>query len=140
MEQQNKRPRLLATLLILTFLGSGITLFSNTIIFGFFHSFQNIFSAQGKINFLGSEMDLSSFLSISRNFYLLQALFSALSLSGAILMWNFRKVGFHLYAMAQIVLLIIPKLFISGLPFPAFELSISALFVYLYYKHLQLMS
>ncbi len=140
MEQPKQRPRLLAVICILTFLGSGMTLFSNTVIFAFFHQFQDVLGMQGKINFLGSEMDLSSFLSISRNFYLLQALFSALSFSGAVLMWNFRKVGFHLYAIAQIILLIIPKLFIPGLPFPAFELSISALFIYLYYKHLQFMS
>ena len=138
MEQQ-ERPRLLAVICILTFIGSGMTLFSNTMIFTFFDQFKAIFSSQGGLNFLGTKMDVGSLLNINPSFYLLQALFSASSLAGAILMWNFRKIGFHLYTSAQIFMLIIPKLFLPALPFPVFELSVSALFVYLYYKHLPLM-
>ncbi len=138
MEQQ-ERPRLLAVICILTFIGSGMTLFSNTMIFTFFDQFKAIFSSQGGLSFLGTKMDVGSLLNINPSFYLLQALFSASSLAGAILMWNFRKIGFHLYTSAQIFMLIIPKLFLPALPFPVFELSVSALFVYLYYKHLPLM-
>ena len=139
MEQQTERPRLLAVICILTFIGSGMTLFSNVMIFTFFDQFKAVFSSGGGLQFLGTKMDVGSLLEISPLFYFLQAIFSALSLTGAILMWNFRKTGFHLYAVAQIVMLIIPKFFIHALPFPAFELSVSALFVYLYYKHLPLM-
>ncbi len=139
MEQPTERPRLLAVICILTFIGSGMTLFSNTMIFTFFDQFKTIFASQGGLEFLGTKMDVGSLLDISPLFYLLQATFSALSLAGAIMMWNFRKTGFHLYAVAQILMLIIPKLFLPALPFPVFELSVSALFVYLYYKHLPLM-
>ena len=139
MEQPTERPRLLAVICILTFIGGGMTLFSNTMIFAFFDQFKTVFASQGGLEFLGNKIDLSTLLDISPVFYLLQAVVSALSLAGAIMMWNLRKTGFHLYAVAQIVMLIIPKLFLPALPFPVFELSVSALFVYLYYKHLPLM-
>jgi hypothetical protein len=139
MEEPIQRPRLLAVICILTFLGSGMALFSNAMLWLFYDQFRNLFSTQESLNFLGSQMDIKGLLDLSRNFYLLQALFDALSLTGAIMMWNFRKIGFHFYVTAQLVLLIIPKLYIHGLPFPAFELSLTALFIYLYYKHLDLM-
>lgn len=138
-EQTPERARLLTILCILTFIGSGMTLFSNAIIYVMFDQFKAIFISHPNMQLLGIKMDMSSFLNLNPVFFLLQALFSALALAGAFLMWNLRKLGFHLYVIAQLVLLTIPKLFISHLPFPFFELSISAVFVYLYYKHLVLM-
>jgi hypothetical protein len=72
-------------------------------------------------------------------YYLFQGLFYGLSLAGAIFMWNFRKPGFHMYTVAQIVLLILQQVYLPSLPFPAFEMLISALFVYFYARHLSLM-
>ena len=139
MMEQAERPRLLAVICILTFLGSGMTLFSNAMLTLFYDQFRQLFGGQESLDFLGNQMNISGLLDISRSFYLLQALFAGLSLTGAILMWNFRKIGFHFYALAQLIMLIIPKLYIHGLPFPVFELSITALFIYLYFKHLHLM-
>jgi len=139
MDQQIERPRLLAVLCILTFIGSGMTLFSDATVYVFFDNFQSIFASQPNLNFLGNTINMGSLLNINPLFFLFQALLAAMALTGARLMWNFRKIGFHIYAMAQILILIIPKFFITGLPFPAFELSLSALFTYLYFKHLSLM-
>jgi hypothetical protein len=77
--------------------------------------------------------------STNPTYYLFQGLFYGLSLAGAIFMWNFRKPGFHMYTVAQIVLLILQQVYIPSLPFPAFEMLISALFVYFYARHLSLM-
>ncbi len=138
-EQEIKKPDLLKVLLILTFVGSGLTMFSNLVIFGFFDQIKVMFATQGSYSFLGTKMDLTPFFNLNPAFYLIQGLLSALSLTGAVLMWGLRKIGFHFYALAQISLLIVPKLFIRGLPFPGFELLISFLFVYLYYKFLRIM-
>ncbi len=138
-EQEIKKPDLLKVLLILTFIGSGLTMFSNLIIFGFFDQIKVMFATQGSYSFFGTKMDLTPFFNLNPAFYLIQGLLSALSFAGAIFMWDLRKIGFHFYALAQISLLIVPKLFIRGLPFPGLELLISFLFVLLYYKFLKIM-
>ncbi len=139
MEQEIKKPDLLKVLLILTFVGSGLTMFSDLIIFGFFDQIKVMIATQGSYSFFGTKMDLTPFFNLNPAFYLIQGLLSALSFSGAVFMWELRKIGFHFYALAQISLLIVPKLFIRGLPFPGFELLISFLFVFLYYKFVKIM-
>ncbi len=140
MEQENKKPQLLKILLILTFVGSGLTMFSNLFLFGFFNQIKTLLAAQGSsYSFLGTTMDLTPFFEINSVFYLIQGLLSGLALTGAIFMWDMKKIGFHFYTLAQISLLIVPKLFIRGLPFPGMELLISFMFVYFYYKFLKVM-
>jgi len=140
MEQENIKPRLLKVLLILTFIGSGLTMFSNLFLFGFFNQIKAMIAIQGSsYSFLGTTMNLAPFFEINSVFYLIQGLLSGLALTGAIFMWDMKKMGFHFYALAQISLLIVPKLFIRGLPFPGMELLISLLFVYFYYKFLKIM-
>ncbi len=132
-----KRPDLLTVLCILSFIGGGLALLSNILIYLFNDEMRTVLSSQNFQTFMGAKLNFSMFLTISPSFFLLQALFSALSIIGVALMWKMSQMGFHLYTTAQIVLLIIPKLFISGLPFPWFELSLSLLFVYLYGKSLK---
>jgi len=140
MEQEKKKPELLKILLILTFIGSGLTMFSNLFLFGFFNQIKAMLAAQGSsYSFMGTTMDLAPFFQISPAFYLIQGLLSVVSLTGAILMWDLKKIGFHFYAVAQISLLIVPKIFIRGLPFPGTELLISFFFVYFYYRFLKIM-
>ncbi len=140
MEQENNKPQLLKVLLILTFIGGGLTMFSNLFIFGFFNQIKAMLATQGSsYSFMGTTMNLSPFFQISSAYYLIQGFLSGMSLTGAIFMWDMRKVGFHFYTLAQICLLIVPKLFIHGLPFPGMELLISFLFVYFYYKFSKIM-
>ncbi len=139
---EKKLPQLLKILLILTFIGSGLTLFSNFIIFLFFQPMKAMLESQGSLDtyqFMGTTMDLKPFFSISPYFYFTQALLSALSLAGAILMWQLKKIGFHLYTIAQLCLLIVPQLFVRGMPFPGMELLLSGLFVFYYSRFLKIM-
>ena len=143
MYQEKEIPRLLKILLILTFIGSGLTLFSNSFIFILFQPIKAMLTAQGggyTYSFMGTTMDLKPFFDLSPYFYLIQALLSGVSLLGAVLMWQLKKVGFHLYTIAQICMLIVPKLFIRGLPFPAMELLISFLFVFYYSRFIKIMN
>jgi hypothetical protein len=139
MEQDQKRPLLLTILCILTFVGSGLTLFSNTVIYLMFDQFRTLFASHPNMDFLGTKMDFSFIFNLNRLYFLFQGVFSGLAFAGAFLMWNLKKSGFHLYVLSQLILLIIPELFIPHFPFPFFQLSLSFFFVYFYYKHLSLM-
>jgi hypothetical protein len=78
-------------------------------------------------------------LTVNPMFYLLQAVLFLFSLIGAYLMWNLKKSGFHLYAIAQILLLIIYKVFMTSAPFPLIPMLITITFILLYYRNLQFM-
>ena len=139
MGQNPKRPVLLTIFCILTFVGSGLTLFSNTVIYLMFDQFKILFTSHPNMEFLGTKMDFSFIFNLNRLYFLFQGIFSGLAFAGAFLMWNLKKNGFHLYLLSQLILLIIPELFIPHLPFPFFQLSVSFLFVYFYYKLLPFM-
>lgn len=139
-QQQQEVPVLLKVLCVLTFIGSGLTFFSNTVVYVLYKQFVEFFSQHTDLTWMGTKMDFSFFLDINPIYFLLIGLFSAMSFTGAVYMWKLKKVGFHLYAIAQIILLIIPKLFIPQLPFPVFQLAISGLFVYFYSINLKFMA
>lgn len=134
-----ERPVLLKVLCILTFIGSGLSFLSNASVYVFFDWFKDLFLNHSDMIWMGSKMDFSSLFQINRFYFLLSAILFLLSLVGAMYMWKLNKVGFHLYTLAQIALLIIPKFFIPSYPFPLFPILFSGLFVYLYYSHLRWM-
>lgn len=97
----------------------------------------------GSFDFLAEDIDLSALeilISVNSIYFVFQAILFALALYGAYLMWNLKKTGFHFYTISQIVLLILPQIFLSGMPFPTFELLLSLIFVILYAKNLQYMN
>lgn len=136
------KPGLLKILCILTFIGAGLSGISNFIMFLTVDMIREAYE-NGIFDFLDDETMLDAMelmLSANSIFFIFQALLLALSVYGAYLMWNLKKIGFHFYTIAQIVLLIVPQILLSGLPFPTFELIISLIFVTLYAKNLQYMS
>jgi hypothetical protein len=78
-------------------------------------------------------------MAAGRWFFLSTAVFCALSLAGAIKMWYLQKLGFHLYTIAQIILLIIPMLFIHGSAEILLQAMISGIFVFAYASNLKYM-
>ena len=140
MNETKNRPELLTILCILTFIGSGTSLLANGVLYLMFDQLKELIEQQSVFSLMGSDVDLSFLLDIKSGFFLSQLLIYTLSLYGAVQMFQLRKIGFHLYTIAQIALLIIPKIFVPVLPFPFFELMVSAVFVYLYYKNLHLMT
>lgn len=137
-EQPKKRTDLLTVLCILTFIGSGMSMIANSLLFLTIEPVKELLEQESTYSFLGTEINMDFLLEISPVFFLLQSLTLLVSIIGATQMWQLKKTGFHLYTVSQILLLILPKLFISGLPFPTLELLISASFVYLYAKSLSL--
>lgn len=138
-ENQQYRPTLLTVLLVLTYIGSGLSFFANTFIYVLFDPLKAYFLKNPVLDWMGTKLDFSFFPNLQPAFFLLQGLLAAMALAGALYMWKLKKVGFHLYTLSQLILLIIPKLFIPDAPFPLQQLAISGLFVYLYYNHLKLM-
>jgi len=78
-------------------------------------------------------------LKVNRWFFIFQAIFLSLSLFGAIQMWNLRKFGFHLYAISQIMLLIVPMLFIRGSGETLPQAMVSGIFIFAYASNLRYM-
>ena len=71
-------------------------------------------------NLLNAEA-LDILKNVNKSYYFFQFLYFSLSVLGALLMWNLRKIGFHTYTVAQILLLINVKIFLPFLPFPWFS-------------------
>jgi hypothetical protein len=133
---ESKRPLLLTVLCILTFIGSGLNIFSSLFIGIFFEQFVSVaLEIAEKFNLPGVE----SITQAPRLFFFSSALFYIGSLAGAVFMWNMRKIGFHIYTVSQILLIIAPMYFMK-LPGPSLlEVILSALFIILYSIHLRLM-
>ena len=97
----------------------------------------------GDFEFLGENLNLEAIellIGVSRSYFIFQASVFAVSIYGAYLMWNLKKVGFHIYTVAQITLIIISQVFLPNLPFPLFEIMISLVFITFYARTLKFMN
>jgi len=127
---------LLRILCIFTFVGSGLALFSYGII-GLVHSY---FSAN--LNLIPDEQNrelIELMLSAGRTFFFLNTILYAISFAGAVLLWRMRKVGFHLYTASQLLLLILPLIYIKGFPMPGITIFLTFLFIWGYSGFLKFM-
>ncbi|MCD4747483.1 MAG: hypothetical protein K8R58_14395, partial [Bacteroidales bacterium] len=102
-EKSYKRPDLLTVLCILTFIGSGIRAFSS---FFISISYNEAITFWEETEFNIPEMEI--IMSGGKGFFVTGFIFYTVALFGAIQMWKLKKIGFHLYTVAQILLLILP--------------------------------
>lgn len=141
-EQKPSRPELLKILCILTFIGSGLSLISNSLMFLTIDIIKEFYE-NGEFDFLSNSMNMEALeilISVKRSYFVLQAFVFAASLYGAYLMWNLRKAGFHLYSISQLLLVILTQIYLPNLPFPFFELMISLVFITFYARNLKHMT
>jgi hypothetical protein len=125
-----KRPTLLSVLCILTFVFSGIgglwdlitLLFSDKII-ELLKSTPNYDDAT-----MGSAIIL---LQAGWLYYLISFVLTACAIFGAILMWRLKKLGFHFYALSNLVLLFVPLL-ILGITISWEGILFTSIFIALY--------
>ena len=128
-QEQEKRPTLLIVLCILTFIGSGLNAFSNLMVFIFYDASMK-FAAEMVKALKISGMDI--FLSTKPAYFAATSLISVVAVAGAILMWQARKLGFHIYTISQILVILAPMYFFR-LPGPdLFSVLLSGIFVLLY--------
>ena len=140
-QKQEFRSQLLTVLCILTFIGSGISLFANGFLYitldvvreayasGMFEQFEGTFEMEA----------VELFLNVNPLFFLVQSTLYFFSIIGALQMWTLKKAGFHIYTISQISMLIAYSFFLPVLPFPFFAAFITLTFVLLYLRNLQFM-
>ena len=130
-----QRPEILTTLCILTFIGSGMALFLFMLVY---LSFDDLLLIMDDIT---EEIPYTEeIFSGGKRFFLTGSLLYSISLAGAIQMWKLNKLGFHLYAVAQIFILILPVVMIKSNPIPLLGIAITGAFIYGYYTNLKYMS
>jgi hypothetical protein len=123
LEKLNKslqRPPFLSALCLLTFIGSSIGFIGYFLAALFFEKTSEIII---KYSSWHSTEVISPVY-----FTLLMALF-ALSLTGAIRMWKFHRDGFFLYVFAQLVLLVLPVLWINPQAFSETNAIFTTIFI-----------
>ncbi len=136
-EAKDKRPNMLTVLCILTFIGSGLNAFSNLMVFLFFDASMAL-AAELVKTFKLPGMEL--FLEAKPIYFAVTALINALAVAGAIRMWQLHKHGFHIYTVAQILVILAPMYFFR-IPGPDFfSIILSGVFVVLYGSNLKKMS
>jgi len=124
-EQQvevKKRPAFLTVLCILTFIGSGLVLLGGLLVILAGAALSEFFaSIPGMTQATGNIMPL-----------IISVVFSAVSLFGAIMMWQLKKLGFYIYVAAQVIMV--------AFSFSVMGLIFTLLFIVLYFlnfKHMK---
>ena len=136
-----ERPSWLMVLCILTFIGSGISCLGYFLFTGIYSSLPMIMeqARDMMVSIYGDKVDVSQALVVQpRMYYMLLCLLYAASVTGAAFMLGLRKVGFHIYTVAQALLLVAPVLFVH-LPFDVGGLLVTVAFVLLYATFLKQM-
>ncbi len=127
---------LLKVLCVFTFVGSGLGFISYGII-GLVHDF---FSKN--LSLIPDEQNrelIEIMLSGGRMFFFLNAVLYGVSFTGSIFLWRMKKIGFHFYTASQLLLLILPLLYIKGFPMPGTSIFLAILFIWGYGGFLKFM-
>ena len=124
-----KRPPNLMLLCILTFIGSGISAISSLFVV---MAYDIMPMAVEQSPIPGAKEMMELVMAAGRSFFIYMGLLYGLSVLGAFFMWKLNKKGFHLYTVAQLLMIIVPLLMISGYqtPFPTILLTASFILAY----------
>ena len=76
-------------------------------------------------------------LALPRGYHLGLAALWALSFTGCLLMWKYRRTGFHCYTLAQLLLLLLPMLFLGKSAQILGDAMFAALFIFFYWRLLK---
>lgn len=128
-----KHKTYLHILLVLSIIGSGTMLLSNTMMAIMLPELKTFYEANGSMfpEQLTTMFDMT--FAVPRLYYALSALLAALSLAGVIMMWSLRSAGFHCYTLAQLLMLIVPVLFLGGAYLSFGDIMLTVLFVVTYW-------
>lgn len=131
-----KRLPSLTFLCILTFIGSGVSALSSVFVV-LAYDIMPMAVEQSPIP--GSKEMMELVIAAGRSFFVYMGLLYSLSLLGAIFMWKLNKKGFHLYTLAQLLLLIVPLLMLTGYKTPFSTIILTASFILSYGVNLRFM-
>ena len=148
-ETKKQRPVFLSVICILTFIGSGWGALSSlfSLIVGTSgNSFDAMYSMMGSnpemADMMSSTMDyLQTTITYGTQISVIQLVLTIISLIGAIMMFRLKRLGFYLYAAAQVVMLFVMPYFAgySWIVLASFIVSavFAALFIILYAVNLK---
>ena len=144
-QEPAKRPEMLSVLCVLSFINAVWSALSNFISFAFYDTFQSLFAqmaaGEGIYEDMAEQMGDSweimtqaseMAFSIGRGYYFLEMVLYVASFVGVLMMWKLQKRGFHIYAIAQILMLIVITVFTKITFGPVLW---TALFIAMYYPH-----
>ncbi len=106
-----KRSKTLTVLCILSFIGSGFSALGALIYALLFDKFLDFYSSNDSDLY---RMMYDSLAILSPGYFLTELIFTIASLIGVIFMWKLRKIGFHTYTIANILILSLPLFFGVG--------------------------
>ncbi len=133
--RKKKRPELLTLLLILTFISSGIhSIAYLSVVF-----LKDLLLLSYELNSMDT-MEIVEFLKMPASYFQLNLLFTITALAGAIFMWIFKKIGFHIYSLSKIALLFIMTIYTPFNTNFLFPILTTSLFILLYYRHIKYLS
>jgi hypothetical protein len=137
--QPGQRPTLLTVLCVLSFIGSGMGAVSNLFVY-LVHPTLITLIESGAYDEMG--FDLGFFSSIEQSYFLLSGLLQVVSFTGVVHMWKLRRSGFHLYAISQLLMLILSSVYVYKPlgTYPMFDLMFAALFILMYLRFRPIMN
>lgn len=123
----SKRAQSLTLTCIFTFIGSGLSAFSFFIIYLIYNDIEIL---PIDSNYLMEAQQVKQLILLAgRPFFLIMLLLCIISLFGAFLMWKLKKIGFHVYTIAQLLMLLTPFFIITGYSIPLPNALITAVFI-----------
>lgn len=125
-EWRLERPSFLAFILILSLIGGAYNAFGNLFIFVSFEKLRELYNSPDLSSLIENLSDtgtsttylelyksaLGNMVNTSRLYFLLTGILNVASFYGALRMWRLHKIGFHIYTIAQLLMLVVFSLFI----------------------------
>ncbi len=109
--QAPKRDKFLTVICILSFIGSGFSIFGSLLYSLFLDNIINSLLETG-IDFYTSVAD--ALLLMPKSYFASELILSVGSLTGVLFMWRLKKIGFHIYTISNLLILGLPLFFGIG--------------------------
>ena len=129
-----KRPSSLTLLCILTFIGSGMALFSNLVFSLFFNLKETAFTQLSNNEMFAQSLEMLK--DIPREYFIVNFILSIASFFGAFKMWKLKKIGFHFYTASQLLILI-SSMYYIGINVSSSATFLTIAFILLYAMNLR---
>jgi len=118
-----ERPTGLSIFCIFSFIGGAWIALQNFVLFAAYDAFKKMLAnddmMEAYTKLLGNQADTmikvyETMFSVDRIYFILEALLSIGSFVGVLFMWRLQKKGFHIYTIAQILMLIVSAILFYG--------------------------
>jgi len=140
-----QRPSTLSLFCVLSFINAVYQFVVGTATFLMFNVLKELFNDEEYLEMMEkygfdletSENAMGAIFSVSRSYFLITALLYIGSFVGVYYMWKLQKRGFHVYAIAQILILIVEVLMYANVTgaSPWGSVVMTAVFIAIYYTH-----